>query len=1236
MILDCILQDNPLPPAFNSGLLVATKQNLRWPPGAYGDLKARLRRQDGTPVVLTGGILRLAIREVTNVTSAAALVRDATLTNEAQGLAVFQLDSGDTAAFVEGRRYFYDVWWLDASGRRYQVVPHSEWVAAPVVLETGDQPTLGPSLPPGPFEPPVEPELDPLAAIAAAGATGSLLRCIVEDHSVPPPFGSGLMVPTRQPLRWPRGAYGELAAQVQRRNGSPVVLSDGILRLAIRSVTNVAIPPLLIRDAIITNAEQGLAYFVIVTSDTAGLAQGQKYYYDVWWLDPNGERYQVVPISEWLAAPTVLQPADAADIPGATVPLPVWVQSVVAGSGVSVNNMDPRNPVVSATSSAILAGVVAGAGITVDGTDPALPVIAATTTGVVASLNAGPGVAIDASDPVNPTISATGTGVVASLSAGAGIAINSADPVHPVISATATGVVANLVAGAGVSVDATDPVHPVVTAEVTAARLITAGAGLAGGGSLSADRTIDVVANPDGSIVVSSDDVRVGVLATDAQHGARGGGSLHADAVAGGNAGFLSGADKSKLDGLPSAAVAASRQVVAGGGLVGGGDLTADRTFSIAANADGSIVVNADDIGVGVLASDAQHGDRGGGGLHATAVAGGNAGFLSGADKSKLDGLPSSAVVSLGAGAGISVDAFDPLHPSVALAWANVGNGELLRKIGDALAGYPILADWALTGIRYYACDYINGSDSNVGYSDVSATAAGAVAVKTIEKMLSLVPRFGAGRAWVGLVRGNPSGASLTYYRPGSGTVVDDVDLRPFRDYRYYNVRTTRDFAGTVADKELLAPEIVLQGPNSDGSFTVAAGGTTSGISIAAGTLTALPGIAGYRVRFKGVVTAGLANISRNIAYNTTTALQFGETTAIAPAEGEQFFIERPGVIIDNFFSGSGMGGGGGSGFTSTFQAHVAGFRCLQTTLATAFVSGSDLTVDLSFMEFHNRFSCGYVQSVRVAHDYYDELGLSRVSGMGMRVTCNASPNMLIGASSAQFNITHSAILKGTTTTNVAIIRCMGSAVIGGGCYMNIAVAPLAGTGIITIGNNGITQIRRAYFDGGANVRVSSGVMWCNVRGCDFNNLGSAAAVLINTVQYGMLLFIDDCLSSHGGNTGVVVSMSANGFYSRVMFGLAVANNLAWTGADFLTVDGTITQANLNASQMIDSRQNIFLGASTGARLRRLTPGVDFNTPVLTADPASPMDGDEWTTNIGGVRSKCKRIGGVTYRTVLT
>jgi hypothetical protein len=47
-----------------------------------------------------------------------------------------------------------------------------------------------------------------------------------------------------------------------------------------------------------------------------------------------------------------------------------------------------------------------------------------------------------------------------------------------------------------------------------AARTLTAGAGMTGGGDLSADRTFDVVANVDGTIVVNANDVQAGVMQT--------------------------------------------------------------------------------------------------------------------------------------------------------------------------------------------------------------------------------------------------------------------------------------------------------------------------------------------------------------------------------------------------------------------------------------------------------------------------------------------------------------------------------------------------------------------------------------------------------------------------------------------------------------------------------------------------------------------------------------------------
>lgn len=147
--------------------------------------------------------------------------------------------------------------------------------------------------------------------------------------------------------------------------------------------------------------------------------------------------------------------------------------------------------------------------------------------------------------------------------------------------------------------------------------------------------TLQVKQHADASINVSAAGVKVGVLATDAQHGNRGGGALHANAVSGGAAGFQSGTDKQRQDALWA------RTITAGAGLTGGGDLAANRTIDVVAG-DGSIVVAADNITVGVI-SDAQHGARGGGTTHAVATTG-EAGFMSAADKAKLDALAAQTI----------------------------------------------------------------------------------------------------------------------------------------------------------------------------------------------------------------------------------------------------------------------------------------------------------------------------------------------------------------------------------------------------------------------------------------------------------------------------------------------------------------------------------------------------------------------------------------------------------------
>ena len=86
--------------------------------------------------------------------------------------------------------------------------------------------------------------------------------------------------------------------------------------------------------------------------------------------------------------------------------------------------------------------------------------------------------------------------------------------------------------------------NALIFVQFSSAGQLTAGAGLTKSGTV-----IDVVADADGSLVVAADSMKVGVLATDAQHGARGGGTQHA--LAGTSAaGFLAAVNVGAAAGL--------------------------------------------------------------------------------------------------------------------------------------------------------------------------------------------------------------------------------------------------------------------------------------------------------------------------------------------------------------------------------------------------------------------------------------------------------------------------------------------------------------------------------------------------------------------------------------------------------------------------------------------------------------------------------------------------------------
>jgi hypothetical protein len=109
---------------------------------------------------------------------------------------------------------------------------------------------------------------------------------------------------------------------------------------------------------------------------------------------------------------------------------------------------------------------------------------------------------------------------------------------------------------------------------------VTAGAGLTGGGAAGAV-TLDVVANADGSIVVNANDLQVGVLATDAQHGNRGGGALHANANTT-TAGFMSAAHFDVVDAVDAVLYDVDFSTLANNTLTNGAEVIDGDSWTVA------------------------------------------------------------------------------------------------------------------------------------------------------------------------------------------------------------------------------------------------------------------------------------------------------------------------------------------------------------------------------------------------------------------------------------------------------------------------------------------------------------------------------------------------------------------------------------------------------------------------------------------------------------------------------
>ncbi len=216
-------------------------------------------------------------------------------------------------------------------------------------------------------------------------------------------------------------------------------------------------------------------------------------------------------------------------------------------------------------------------------------------------------------------------------------------------------------------------------------------------------------------------------------------------------------------------------------------------------------------------------------------------------------------------------------------------------------------ANWALpvslaaSNIRWYALDGTSGSDSNAGFSDVSAAAAGAVAVKTAAQLNKILPINGKGRSVSVLVK--------------SGTYAELTSFLVGRSgYYYFLCRATctdstansTAFLDDTADRNMNG-NVTATGMNAAGYHPTGAptNQVVQCLTLAGGAPgfpaevpISLPG--GARLRFDiNTTTSALRGIRRSVVkVSGTDTLTLDKTLPAVPVAGDTFYLEMPGALF--------------------------------------------------------------------------------------------------------------------------------------------------------------------------------------------------------------------------------------------------------------------------------------------------------------------------------------------------
>lgn len=451
-------------------------------------------------------------------------------------------------------------------------------------------------------------------------------------------------------------------------------------------------------------------------------------------------------------------------------------------------------------------------------------------------------------------------------------------------------------------------------------------------------------------------------------------------------------------------------------------------------------------------------------------------------------------------------------------------------------------ADW--TGTRYYAIDYDGGSDSNQGWSDTSLAAAGAVAWKTIEHCLSEIPRVGNNRDIVIGIKPRAGGAT---YLKQDGVTADSFDWWPFSGYASVLVRASDTWASTAADQIKCGAIQALAGAGAGGAWTVTGGVSTLGLDVVGG-LTAEPALLGKRVRFTGNVTPALANVCAAIQANTATFIGFLTALGTAPAVGDTFYIEEPGVVIDDCL------------LRGNSPINIAGISC------TGSLTGYDnVYLRVSFCE---GAGIGFQNSEEVLTfpSYVAEGGFTRTTGVGVRtdgrIDCDDVINLRVQSSYAFGN--HTTVVSCgsyflTGYFNELQVNNSGGAAIGSNFWCQIGADASGAAGLQTrlTGTNVFT---------GSNARFFSVIA---------TGAGGSPAVQFVGMNNS---FVADDLDGSTGNTDVGIDFTGSRG-CKIIIGVDVLCNVQGTAGELRLAGNVLSSyAAIELINVIDPTYNVYDG----------------------------------------------------------